>query len=158
MKDERLARCCFAGHSQVYDANLKDRVLDTVRGLFLDSGVSEFWVGNYGQFDKIAASAVRSLKQELPTISLSLVIPYLTQEINEYREEYYKDYDSIIMADIPENTPRNLKIIKANQFMVDNSDYLVCYVNTSWGGAVKTMEYGLKKNVRVMNLGTLPAE
>lgn len=108
--------------------------------------------------NKIAVSAVRSLKQEFPAISLSLVIPYLTQEINEYREEYYKNYDSIIMADIPESTPRNLKIIKANQFMVDNSDYLVCYVNTSWGGAVKTMEYGLKKNVRVINLGTLPAE
>ncbi len=100
MSDDRSTRCCFAGHSQIYGADIKAQVIDVVRSLIIDSGVSEFWVGNYGQFDKIAASAVRSLKQELPTISLSLVIPYLTQEINEYREEYYKDYDSIIMADI----------------------------------------------------------
>lgn len=148
-------RCCFAGHSKLYDSTIIDRVVDTARSLIVEYGVTDFWVGNYGSFDAYAASAVRKLKTEYPQINLSLVIPYLTQEINEYREDYYKNYDSIIMADIPENTPRNLKIIKANEFMVNESDFLICYVNNSWGGAAKTMNYGKRKNIEVINLGTL---
>lgn len=49
MKNVKPVRCCFAGHSQVYGADLKDRVAETAKCLILESGVSEFWVGNYGQ-------------------------------------------------------------------------------------------------------------
>ena len=138
---QEYKRCCFAGHSKVYDSEIVDKAITEARRLIVDHGVTDFWVGNYGSFDGYAASAIRRLKAEFPQISLSLVIPYITKEINEYREDYYKNYDSIIMADIPESTPRNLKIIKTNEFMVDESDFLICYINYGWGGAVKTMEY-----------------
>lgn len=62
------------------------------------------------------------------------------------------------MADIPESTHRNPKIIKANEFMINNSDFLISYVNYSWGGAVKTMEYAIKKKIQVVNLGSLEFE
>ncbi len=114
----------------------------------------EFLVGNYGQFDNLAAFVIRELKRKHNNISLSLVIPYITREINENRHEYYKNYDSIIMADIPENTPKNLKIIKANQYMVNNSDFVICYINHAWGGAIKTIEYAKKKKLPICNLGS----
>ena len=57
------------------------------------------------------------------------------------------------MADIPPKTPARLRIIKANRYMVDCSDFLVCFVKYSFGGAVKTLEYAEKKgNIRVINL------
>jgi len=151
-------RCCFAGHSKVYDPSIVEKIVEKARQLVEEYGITDFWVGNYGAFDGYAASAVRKLKAKYPQISLSLVIPYLTKEINEYREDYYKNYDSIIMADIPETTPRNLKIIKANEFMINNSDFLISYVNYSWGGAVKTVEYAIKKKIQVVNLGSLEIE
>lgn len=148
-------RCCFAGHSKLYDSAIIDCVVDVARSLITEYGVTDFWVGNYGSFDAYAASAIRRLKKEYPQITLSLVIPYLTQGINEYREDYYKNYDSIIMADIPESTPRNLKIIKANEFMVNESDFLICYVSHGWGGAAKTLKYAEHKKLQIRNLGTL---
>lgn len=148
-------RCCFAGHSKLYDPTIIDSIVDAAKRLIVEHGVTDFLVGNYGSFDAYAASAVRKLKTEYPQIMLTLVIPYLTQEINEYREDYYKNYDVILMADIPETTPRNLKIIKANEFMVNESDYLICYVNNGWGGAARTMNYGKRKKIEVINLGTL---
>lgn len=155
MDIERNRCCCFAGHSKLYDSAIIDRVVTVARTLITEHSVTEFLVGNYGSFDAYAAAAVRRLKKEYPQITLSLVIPYLTQEINEYRDDYYKKYDSIIVATIPESTPRNLKIIKTNEYMVNESDYIICYVNTSWGGAAKTMEYAQHKNIEVINLGSL---
>lgn len=156
MEEKTHNRCCFAGHSKLYDSTIADHVVSTIRGLVVEQGVIEFWVGNYGSFDTYAASAVRKLKHEYPHITLSLVIPYLTKEINEYREDYHRNYDSIIMADLPERTPRNLKIIKTNEFMINESDFLVCYVNTSLGGAAKTLEYAKRKKIQITNLGALP--
>lgn len=53
---------------------------------------------------------------------------------------------------IPEKTQKKLKIIKANQYMVNESDFLICYVKNSWGGAAKTLEYAKQKKKNIYNL------
>ena len=148
------AICCFAGHSELYDTGeIYKHLLSVIEDLITAENVCEFWVGNYGAFDKLSAKAVRELKVKYPDIQLNLVIPYLTSEINEYRELYYKDYDNILVADIPEKTPKKLQIIKGNQCMVKNSQVLVCYISHSWGGAAKTLEFAQKrKNIQIINL------
>lgn len=152
---KKVHRCCFAGHRKCYDAEVQPRLMQAIEKLVIENEHIEFWIGNYGQFDDLAASAVRKLKLKYPSITLSLIIPYLTKEINEYRDIYYQGYDSIIMADIPISTPINLKIIKTNQFIVDHCDYIICYVNNGWGGAVKTLKYAKKKKLPISNLGSL---
>lgn len=146
--------CCFAGHSKLYDTEaIYKKLLLVIENLVLTENITEFQVGNYGDFDKLSAKAVRSLKEAYPDIQLNLVIPYLTAEINEHKEQYYNNYDNIIIADMPENTPRHLKIIKANQYMVKNSDVLVCYVENSFGGAAKTLEYAQKRvHIKIINI------
>ena len=61
--------CCFAGHSEIYN---KDSLFYTIKKkteeLIVQKGVNEFWVGNYGAFDYLAASAVRKLKKKYPDI------------------------------------------------------------------------------------------
>ena len=148
------AICCFAGHSELYDAGeIYEHLLSVIEDLITTENISEFWVGNYGAFDKLSAKAVRELKIQYLDIQLNLVIPYLTTEINEYKELYYKDYDNILVADIPEKTPKKLQIIKGNQCMVKNSQVLVCYISHSWGGAAKTLEFAQKrKNIQIINL------
>lgn len=144
-------RCAFAGHGEIHNQNLVETIKIKAKVLITKYGVNEFWVGHYGDFDHYAAKAVRELKQEYD-IELVLVIPYLTKEIEEYKEEYYRNFDALIMADIPEKTPKKLKIIKANQYMVDESEYLICYVKNSWGGAVKTLDYAMQKKKKIYNL------
>lgn len=147
--------CCFAGHSSIYDhSDLEIKVYDKCEELVRNNGVGTFWVGNYGSFDALAASAVRKLKNKFPSVELDLVLPYVTNSINQYREMYYRDYDSLIMADIPEGTPIKFRISKCNQYMVNCSDFLIAYVNYSFGGAVKTLEYAQKKkHIEIFNFG-----
>lgn len=148
--------CCFAGHSQLVDTeNIYKKLLSVIENLVTTENVSEFWVGNYGDFDRLCAKAVRELAEKYPEIRLCLIVPYLTREINEYSEMYYEKYDDIIVADMPKKTPQKVKIIRANQYMVENSGFLVCYVNHSFGGAAKTLEYAKKKkHITVINLRT----
>lgn len=143
-----VRRCCFAGHSKLYGGRVSEQLYETIRLLIAEQDVKDFLVGNYGAFDSCAASAVRNLKRKFPQVTLSLVIPYLTKEIDEYRENYYKNYDSIVIANIPEGTSRNLKIIKTNEYMVNASEFIICYVNYSRGEAAKTMDYAKRKNLK----------
>ena len=146
--------CSFAGHSELYgqEADIYKKLLLVIEKLVLTEDINEFWVGNYGAFDRLSAKAVRNLKEKYSYIQLNLVVPYLTKEINEYREEYYKNFDNILMADIPEKTPKRFKIIKSNEYMVQNSNVLVCCVMHSFGGAARTVEYAKKNNIKIINL------
>lgn len=149
--------CCFAGHGKLTcKDDINNELFYTCHELIFDYGVREFWVGKYGNFDSLAANTVRLLKELFPDVKLVLVIPYLTKSIEEYKEEYYRSYDSIIMADIPYGTPKQYQILKCNEFMVNNSNYLIAYVNYSFGGAAKTLAYAKrKKHINITNLGEL---
>ena len=146
--------CCFAGHSDIADTEeIYTRLLSTLENLVSEGAVTEFWVGNYGAFDRLSARAVPEIKAQHPDIKSAQVVPYLTSGINEYRDELQKDFDDIIIADIPPKTPKKLQIIKCNQYMVKSSQILVCYVKYSFGGAAKTLEYAEKrKDITVINL------
>lgn len=147
--------CSFAGHSKyVYNSSIEESIKNKCCELICDFGVNEFWVGDYGLFDSVSAEVVRELKKQYSHIRLTLVLPYITNKINKYREQYYKNYDSIILAEIPERTPIQYRILKCNQYMVDNSKYLIAYVDMPCGGAYKTYEYAKrKKNIQIINFG-----
>ena len=114
-----VAICSFSGHSKLYNTGeIYEHLLSVIEALITDENIREFWVGNYGAFDRLSAKAVKELKNKYPNIQLNLVIPYLTAEINKHKEEYYKEYDSILIAEIPEKTPKKVQIIKCNQYMV----------------------------------------
>ena len=146
--------CCFAGHSKIsHTDDIYGNLIKLIEKLITEENVSEFWVGNYGSFDRLSAKAVRNLKEKFPDVQLNLVIPYLTSDINEYKELYYEKYNHILMADIPERTPKKLQILKCNEYMVNSSDFIICYVQHSWGGAATTLEYARKKkHMKIFNL------
>ena len=145
--------CCFAGHSELFEREkIYEKLISVIEELIVNEGVNEFLVGNYGAFDKLCASAVNELKKSHPDIKLYLTIPYLTTEINENPEEYYKRFDGIQLANIPESTPKKLMIIKCNQFMIDSSSFLVSFVEHSWGGAYRTLQYAQGKDIKIINL------
>lgn len=155
---EERKRCCFAGHSDIWDSNLADKIKNIAEDLIVNHNVKEFWVGNYGNFDGSAAAAIRELQKTYTDIKLDLVIPYLTKSINEYKELYYKKCDNILIADIPENTPKRFHITKANEYMVNNSNFLICYIQRSWGGAITTYKYAKRKKLQIFNVAERPIE
>ncbi len=147
-----LKRCCFAGHNETYGDEVKQKIKEVAIEMIEEKGAVEFWVRNYGGFDRCAASAMREVKKIYPHIKLVLVLPYLTKAVSDYKEEYYEKYDEIVIADIPEKTPARLRIIKANEYIVDNCDFMICNVEHSWGGAAKTVEYAKKTNKSIYQI------
>lgn len=146
--------CCFAGHSGIIETeNLKLKVYEKCEELITDCGVTIFWVGHYGDFDRLAANCVRELKEKYPNIRLELILPYVTKSISRCKEIFYHNFDCMIMADMNEKIPKRYRIIKCNQYMVNNSSYLIAYVNYSFGGAAMTLEYARKKEITVFNFG-----
>ena len=145
--------CCFAGHKDVRGELIKVKIKETASSLIINDDVRTFWVGNYGSFDRCAAEAINELKAVYHDIVLELVIPYVTNQINCRREHYYSFYDSIVTADIPFSTPPRFRILKSNQYMIDKSSFLICFVSHSWGGAAKTLKYAeRKKHIKVFNI------
>ncbi len=145
--------CCFAGHKDIYgNRNIQFALYKKCEELIIKKYVNCFLVGNYGGFDEMASGTVIKLKEKYPHIKLELVLPYTTQKIDRYKDMYYKMYDSIIIADVRYETPAKFKILRCNQYMVDNSDFLIAYISHTFGGAAKTYEYALKKGKEVFNL------
>lgn len=148
-----MSVCCFAGHDKVYGNDDERKLTEVCQYLINQSNVTEFWVGNYGGFDRLAANVIRKLKKSY-NLKLYLIIPYLTESINKSRAVYADNYDGIIIANIPPGIPQRYKILHTNRFMIDNSTFLICFINHSWGGAAKTYEYALiNKNIRIYNIG-----
>ncbi len=148
--------CCFAGHSDlIADENLKYNLERKITELIENENVTDFWVGNYGSFDRLSSRIIKKLQTKYPHIKLILILPYITQNIIE-NKDYYTDYDNIVVADIPVNTPPKYRIIKCNRYMIDNSSFLIAYVKHPWGGAAQTFEYAQKKShIITSNLAAL---
>lgn len=54
--------------------------------------------------------------------------------------------------------PAKFRILKCNQYMIDYSDFLITYVDHSFGGAAKTLEYAKKKEfIKIFNLSSYKA-
>lgn len=135
---------CFCGHSKLFSSydSIKSKCFEIVRGLIAE-GADSFLVGDYGDFDAIAASVCIALKNDYPHIEVCLVLPYYRPHIDDYTQQRYNRFDGVITP-LLEDTPYRYRIVKANQFMVDQSDILIAYVRSS-GGAAKTMEYARRK-------------
>ncbi len=135
----------FCGHKDIYKSeNVQKEVADVVEQLIRE-GADTFYLGGYGDFDSIAAKTVKAMKLFHPEIKIILVLPYIDREYDT------RFYDESIFPPL-ESVPKRYAILRRNEWMVDQSDVVVAYVDHGWGGAAKTLEYGKKKKKRVINL------
>lgn len=144
--------CTFCGHSKIYSPyeDIKAATQQIVLGLIQDD-YDCFLVGNYGQFDRLAASVCLTLKREYPSIGVNLVVPYYQPQLDSYEKEFRARFDGVIVPAL-ESTPYQYRIIRANEYMVDRADTIIAYVNMSIGGAAKTLAYAERKKKRIIYL------
>lgn len=136
----------FIGHGECFGVTTKE-VNNAIEEL-IKCGVTVFMSGGQGGFDRLCAGCVYHLKEQYPTLINCLVIPYLNFNI------FNKDlFDEIIYPDGFEKYHYKTAIPARNRFLVDSAAYAICYVNHGWGGAAKTFERAIKKNLKVINIG-----
>jgi len=119
-----MKSCFFLGHRDASPA-LLPALTEAVERHITEYGVSEFFVGNYGSFDRMAANAVISAKAIHPEITLSMLLPYHPAErpVN-----VPPGFDSTFYPPGMEKVPRKLAIVRANRYMIDHVDYFIAYV------------------------------
>ncbi len=93
--------CTFAGHRQVFEPRIEERVKETLESLIGRGQRLVFLCRGMGRFDAFCAGAVRWLKKKHPEkdIQLCLVIPYLSDKINAEKSYLQAVYDEILMPD-----------------------------------------------------------
>ena len=143
---ENNKSCCFFGHREVTH-NIREKLKATIEKLITEDNVTEFYVGHQGQFDNMVYSVLKELKAKYPQIRYTVVLAYMP-------DEYIKDVygNDTLFPDGLENTPKKFAISKRNDWMIQHSDYAVCYVYKITGGAAKFREKAEKKGLRVIDV------
>ena len=135
----------FCGHSTVSNSAAVAAALKTVIEELIAEGATEFYLGGYGEFDSLAARAVRDAKETHPDIRATLVIPYMDRDFNTAL------YDSSVYPPL-ESVPRRFAISKRNEWMIEQADVVVSGVTHDWGGAATTLKYATRKRKRIISV------
>lgn len=71
-----MKTCFFIGHRET-DERILPTLIQEVEQHITEYGVTEFVVGHYGGFDRLAAHAVKEAKQRYPEVTLTLLCPII---------------------------------------------------------------------------------
>ncbi len=137
--------CCFIGHSKIY-GDISEALTAAVERHITEHGVTNFLVGNYGAFDRMAAATVKKAKAQHPGICLYLMLPYRPGLGRSLPDR--GSYDNFVYPADMEGVPLKLAIPRLNRMMVDDADYAIAYVRYTGGGAATTLEYAQRKERR----------
>ena len=144
--------CFFIGHRDTPE-KIFPVLSKTVEQHIVEYGVTDFFVGCYGAFDRFAARTVIAAKERHPEVTLTLLLPYHPVE---RPVKTPVGFDKSYYPPEMETVPRRFAIVRANRYMVDHVDYLIayaCYPASNALKLVKHVEKMRKGSVRVTNLG-----
>ena len=116
-----------------------------------DGGIGKvtFYVGNHGQFDGMVRGIMKELISEGKDVDYSVVLAYIPGQ--KYEFDLPDQYADTSYPDGLENVPQRFAICKRNDWMIDNSDAVICYVVNHFGGRTHTRK---KPDVRANALST----
>lgn len=143
-----MKRCFFIGHRDAPDT-LRPALAEEIERHIVEHGVTEFLVGYHGNFDRIAARELANAKKRHPQVTLTLLLCYHPAE---KAVELPDGFDgSLYPFEMEKTVPRRFAIVKANQYAVKTSDYLIAYAWQPGSNAVKLVESaGHKTQVTVL--------
>ena len=138
--------CTFFGHRDCYELNAD--ILENTINMLINKGVDTFYVGNQGYFDDMVFSTLLKLHKHRH-ISIHIVIAYMPAL--KSTDEIYDSYT--LYPEELESVHPKFAIDKRNDWMLERSDYCLCYVNHTWGGAYKFAHRAKCRGLNVINLG-----
>lgn len=130
-----MKSCFLFGHGDA-PCELEPRIREAAVRHYQQYGVRQFYVGRYGAFDRMAASAVRAIKKVHNDVELYLLLAYHPAQRpiplpDSFDNSFYPPLEGV---------PPRYAIVKATQYMVDTSDTIICYV-AHFGNTRNLLEY-----------------
>lgn len=141
--------CTFFGHRFIgkdISAQLEEVLIDLIE----NKNITIFYVGHQGGFDTCVRDELRKLKEIYVNIKYYVVLSYLPKKHDNLD---CTDYSDTIFPDILTKTPPKYAIDRRNRWMINISDFVVCYCEHNANfGAAKYVNIALKKGLQVINL------
>ena len=136
--------CALFGHHDC-PSSIKIMLLKKIEEQIM-LGVDTFYVGNNGNFDTIALSLLRQLKQVYSHINYAVVLAYLPTNLKNYA------LAETLFPEGIETVPKRFAIDYRNRWIVSNSDIVICYINSHLSSADKYVQYAKNKGKEVINI------
>lgn len=143
-----MKSCFFLGHRETPSAICAE-LDDAIERHITELGVTDFYVGQYGAFDRFSQSALTSAKVRHPNIRAYLLLPYHPAE---RRVETPEGFNGTFYPPGMETVPRRLAILRANRYMLSTCDHLIAYVWHIASNSRDLLEYAEKRGVIIENL------
>lgn len=146
------AACCGFGHRTLF-TNIELELYQVIEKLITENGVDIFYTGGMGQFDEQFTNAVRKAKLKYNHISIVLIKPYFSNELNTNKEYYNYRYDDVMICEESELVHPKAAIKKRNCWMVDECDFVIGYIQRDYGGAYDAIQYARRMKKQVIMVG-----
>ena len=144
--------CSFFGHRSIIDdVSVKQQLYEVVEELIVNQDVDTFLLGEMGDFEIIAGKVLNELKRSYPFIQRIEILCF-AEQLNRKSKIQSDGFDYLDELDLYK---RRARIIKRNQWVIDNSDILVFFVHSPYGGAYQSYLYAKKKKKDIINLTQL---
>ena len=105
-----------------------------------------FYVGNQGAFDRLVRGVLREITQEYPQTQYAVVLAHTPSG-----RPAAETADTMLPEGIELVHPR-YAISWRNNWMLQQSDFVVAYVTHSWGGAAQYVQKANRSGKTVLNL------
>lgn len=154
--DIKAQTCCFTGHRKIpfFNYVIKKR-LEMLISELVSKDVIYYCAGGELGFDTLAAEVVLKMKKTYPQIKLILVLPCKNQT------KGWKDKDIEVYENIKSKCDKYIYtaqnyyagcMFKRNRFLVDNSNFCICYLTEKSGGTAYTVNYAKRQGLIVNNV------
>ena len=141
-----MPTCSFFGHRDC-PSDLKPLLKYVILDLIATHGVDMFYVGHQGGFDSLVRGVLRELEQEYSEVRYAVVLAYMPSE----HPTLCDTSDTMLPEGIELVHPR-YAISWRNNWMLQESDFVIAYVAHSWGGAARYMQKAIRSGKIVINL------
>lgn len=141
--------CFFIGHRETSES-IFPALVQAVERHITEYGVTEFVVGHYGNFDRLAARAVLQAKERHPQVTLFLLLPYHPADRPIPAPE---GFDGTFYPPDMERVPKRAAIVRANRYMADHCSFLIAYAWHPASSARELLDHAKRRpSVRICNL------
>lgn len=129
---------------------IENHLSEVVKNLIIYHDVSEFWLCEQGTFDNLSRIVLKELRKEFEHINLCILPAYYPSNAKmDWIDD--NDYDLMYPEEVAKAPPQ-VAILKRNEYIAKNADYIVCYIKKKSGGAYKAVEKARKYNKKIINL------
>lgn len=141
-----MVACTFFGHRDCPD-DLRPLLKNVILDLIATHGVDMFYVGHQGGFDRLVQGVLREISQEYPQAHYAVVLASVPSE-----GFAPGDASETMLPEGIELVHPRYAISWRNNWMLQQSDFVVAYVAHSWGGAAQYVQKATRSGKTVINL------